>query len=169
MGKFDITTDKGVDELRRALELQRTAALRVNGKDNLTLLGSRHQGFVVDIIREAISIDQNLRGAMHERQGQTLQQYVAIAVISTLRDKFSWMTACDIVAVADVLGLTENDLHILDTDAFGIAKEILSNRPPSEKGGGVKRSIIVLARSILWFEAYSFLVKNGYDWNEAQT
>jgi hypothetical protein len=95
---------------------------------------------------------------------QTLAWVVAAETFNLTRENFSWTTVCKTIENAGKAQVAKGMIDLLAKDhayaVFVLGYGSLQYEP------NVKSMMSNLAKAILWAEAYTFLVEEGYDYNE---
>lgn len=95
---------------------------------------------------------------------QTLAWVVATQTCTFTQDSFSWAATCKVIENAGEAKIHKNIIDVLATHHPYAARALMYT---SElRAANVKSSMRRLAAAILWMEAYTFLVEEGYDYNE---
>lgn len=161
---FEVKT-LSTEEIVAKVKVHCAGGIRKGRSSDFPLVGCGNDALVAQIVLQSIDwLGMPEKISMSEGSHQTLAWVVAGETCSLTVNDFSWKTVCKIIEQAGVAKLSKSAIDIFAKD-YGYAAHVISYEPDLSSSN-VKISMSRLARAILWIEAFTFMVEEGYDFNE---
>ncbi len=143
------------------------AGLRKGRSPDHLLVGCGNAELVSQIVLEAITwMDTPEKIERCKKfSHQTLAWVVAVETSNLTRENFSWTAICKIIENAGNAKVFKGLIDLL-ASTHDYAAHVIGYEPDLGTANNVKISMSRLAKAILWMEAYTFLVEEGFDYNE---
>jgi|GEM_PF-2994896 len=154
------------EEITAKVKVHCGIGIKSGKSPDFPLVGCGNHALVTEIVLRSIAwVETPEKIAERRRKGhQTLVWIVAAETSNLTRENFSWRTVCKIIEQAGEARLSKGTIDIFAKD-HQYAAHVTDYRLDLE-GTNVKISMSRLAKAILWIEASTFLIEEGYDFNE---
>ncbi|MDP3402806.1 MAG: hypothetical protein Q8S35_02520 [bacterium] len=153
-------------EIAAKVKAHCAGGVRKGRSPDFPLVGCGNAELVTQIVlRSIVWLESPEKIAERKRLGhQTLTWIVAAETCNLTRENFSWSKVCKIIEQAGEARLSKGAIDIFAKD-HAYAAHVTDYRSDLD-GSSVKISMSRLAKAILWIEACTFMIEEGYDFNE---
>ncbi|HWH16057.1 MAG TPA: hypothetical protein VNU25_00470 [Candidatus Paceibacterota bacterium] len=162
---FEVKT-LSTEEIVAKVKAHCAGGIRKGRSPDFPLVGCGNDALVAQIVERSLTwLNTPEKIAERKRLShQTLAWVVAAETFNLTRENFSWRTVCKVIEQAGEAKLSKGAIDIFVHD-HGYAAHVIDYRPELD-GSNVKITMSRLAKAILWIEACTFLIEEGFDFNE---